>query len=83
MGVLLYREQIVCGVIAVKGAMCVWDCCCRGSKLCVGLLLYREQIGCASAAVQGANLFWDCCCKGSKMCWSGAVKGVNCLGDYC
>jgi len=49
----------------------------------VGLLLYREQIGCASAAVEGINWFWVCCFKGSKMFWSGAVKGVNWLGDYC
>ena len=50
MGVLLYREHIVCGIAAVKGAKCVgmlpeqganflWDYCCKERKLYVGLLL--------------------------------------------
>ena len=57
----------MCGIAAVHGANCVWECsckgnkfvrkcCCTGSKLFVGLLLYREQIRC-----------WDCWCTGSKL----------------
>ena len=38
-GVLLYRNQFICRIPAVKEANCVWDCCCTGSKLVVGLLL--------------------------------------------
>jgi len=40
--VLLYREQIFCGITAVKDQV-VWDCCCKGSKMC------------GSAAVQAAK----------------------------
>jgi len=47
-GLLLYREQIVCGSAAVQGANCLWDCCYKGSKICW------------SAAVKGADLLWDC-----------------------
>ena len=50
---LLYRKKFVCGIPDVKGANCVWDCSCKGSKLCVGLLLLREQIGCRVAALKG------------------------------
>jgi len=90
-GLLLYREQIMCGIAAVNGAKCV------------GVLLYRMQIGCRIAAVKGANCIgiaarkggncvWDCCCTGSKLgvdvllyreqifCGIAAVKGAKCVG---
>ena len=54
MGVLLYREQIGCGIAAVKGAKCV------------GMLMYREQIYFMIADVKEANCVWDCCCTRSK-----------------
>jgi len=54
-GLLLLREQSVCGIAVVEGANCVWDCCCTGSKLVVRVLLYREQIGFGIAAVKGAK----------------------------
>ena len=45
----------MCRIAAGKGANCVLDCCCTGSKLCVEVQLYREQIVCGIAAIKGAK----------------------------
>jgi len=64
---LLYREQIICGIAALNGAKCY------------GMLLYKEHIGCGIVAVKraicvrvllykGGNWLGDSCCKGNKIC---------------
>jgi len=57
---LLYREQMVCGIAAgqeeigcgsaaVQRTNCLWDYCSKLGKMCW------------SVAVKGINCLWDCC----------------------
>jgi len=71
--------QIVCGIAAVKGANCVWDCCCTVSKLGGEVLLFREQISCAFAALKVAKSMGVLLNREQIVCGLTAVKGANCV----